>query len=102
MDSTEISINGKTLPVFTERNLESMSREVLKNRGLDLKDLMLSMGAVNVSVPRHPEPLRKWILATQETLLSMGPPGGGGIPAGHGHEEKDHGHGHVALGTVTL
>jgi hypothetical protein len=92
----EININGKTLPVYTETNLEGMSRDTLKKRGLDLKDLLQSMGAGNVCVPRHPEPLREWILATQQALLGKGslpagigggqspprgpPPGGGGFP----------------------
>lgn len=85
MKVDEICMNGKTLPVFTEKNLESMGKEQLKSRGLDLKDLLRSLGAENVSMPRHPESLREWILATQQTLLRAGqggPPGGPGGPGG--------------------
>jgi len=75
-DPTEISIQGKTLPVFTAKNLESMSPQNLRMRGLDLKDLLTSLGAGDVSMPRHQEALRDWIIATQKSLLQMG----GGAP----------------------
>ena len=104
MKVDEICMNGKTLPVFTEKNLESMGKEQLKSRGLDLKDLLQSLGEGNHQttgcrvpgamlnaggyyqpMPRHPESLREWILATQQTLLRAGqggPPGGPGGPGG--------------------
>lgn len=67
---------GKTLPVFTAKNLESMSPQNLRMRGLDLKDLLQALGAGDVSMPRHQEALRDWIIATQNQLLGMG----GGAP----------------------
>jgi hypothetical protein len=73
---TEINMAGKTVPVFTEQNLESMNPQNLRMRGLDLKDLLQSMGGGNVPMPRHKEALRDWILQTQQTLLGM--PGGAG------------------------
>jgi hypothetical protein len=75
---TEINIKGKTLPVFTMKNLESMNQHNLRMRGLDIKDLLVSMGAGDVSMPRHQEALRDWIIATQDSLLGMG--GGAGAP----------------------
>jgi hypothetical protein len=64
----EININGKSLPIFTEANLECMSREALNKRALDLKDLLQSIEAGNVSVPMQTEPLKAWMLATQQKL----------------------------------
>jgi hypothetical protein len=75
-DPTEINIQGKSLPVFTMKNLESMNAQNLRMRGLDLKDLLVSMGAGDVSMPRHQEGLRDWIIATQNSLLGMGGPVG--------------------------
>jgi hypothetical protein len=73
---TEININNKTLPVFTMGNLESMNNQNLRMRGLDLKDLLVSMGAGDVNMPRHQEALRDWIIATQNSLLGLGGPVG--------------------------
>jgi hypothetical protein len=75
-DPTEISMAGKTVPVFTAKNLESMSPQNLRMRGLDLRDLLQTLGAGDVSMPRHQEALRDWIIATQNSLLGMG----GGAP----------------------
>lgn len=69
---TEININNKTVPVFTMKNLESMNPQNLRMRGLDLKDLLTSMGAGDVQMPRHQEALRDWIISTQDTLLGRG------------------------------
>jgi hypothetical protein len=75
---TELTIQGKTLPVFTEKNLESMNPKNLRDRGLDLKDMLVSLGAGNVQMPRHQEALRDWILQTQNSLLGVS--GGPGAP----------------------
>jgi hypothetical protein len=75
---TELTIQGKTLPVFTEKNLESMNPKNLRDRGLDLKDMLASVGAQNVQMPRHQEALRDWILQTQNSLLGVS--GGPGAP----------------------
>jgi hypothetical protein len=72
---TEININGKTVPVFTMKNLESMNAQNMRMRGLDLKDLLVSMGAGEVSMPRHQEALRDWIISTQNSLLGHSSPG---------------------------
>ena len=65
-------MNGKTVPVFTMKNLESMNQQNLRMRGLDLKDLLASLGAGDVNMPRHQEALRDWIIQTQNSLLGMG------------------------------
>jgi len=71
-------MNGKTVPVFTMKNLESMNPQNLRMRGLDLKDLLVSLGMGEVNMPRHQEALRDWILQTQDNLLGAG----GGAPQG--------------------
>jgi hypothetical protein len=73
---TEINIQGKTVPVFTMKNLESMNTQNLRMRGLDLRDLLVSMGAGEVHMPRHQEGLRDWIISTQNSLLGLGGPSG--------------------------
>jgi hypothetical protein len=78
---TEITINNKSVPVFTMKNLESMNPQNLRMRGLDLKDLLTSMGAGEVVMPRHQEELRDWIISTQNSLLGMGG-AAPGAPAG--------------------
>jgi hypothetical protein len=65
-------MGGKTVPVFTAKNLESMSPQNLRMRGLDLKDLLTAIGAGEVNMPRHQEALRDWIISTQNSLLGMG------------------------------
>jgi len=60
------------VPVFTMKNLESMNPQNLRMRGLDLKDLLVNLGAGEVSMPRHQEALRDWIISTQNSLLGMG------------------------------
>lgn len=64
--------------MFTAKNLESMSPQNLRMRGLDLRDLLQSLGAPDVNMPRHQEALRDWILSTQNSLLGLGgrAPGG--------------------------
>jgi hypothetical protein len=69
---TEINQCGKTVPVFTMKNLESMNPQNLRMRGLDLKDMLQAMGAGDVTMPRHQEALRDWIISTQNSLLGMG------------------------------
>jgi hypothetical protein len=75
---TEINMGGKTVPVFTMKNLESMNPQNLRMRGLDLKDVLTAMGAGDVNMPRHQEALRDWIIDTQNRLLGAGP--GPGAP----------------------
>jgi hypothetical protein len=77
---------GKTVPVFTMKNLESMNPQNLRMRGLDLKDLLTALGAGEVNMPRHQEALRDWIISTQGKLLGAG----GGAPAGMPQQRMPH------------
>jgi hypothetical protein len=72
MMATELSFNnGKTLPVFSAKQLESMNPQILRMRGLDLKEALAAMGH-NAQMPRHPETLTQWIVDTQDALLNGG------------------------------
>merc|ERR550514_734744 len=62
---TEITVNGKTLPLWTRKQLESMSPQIMRQRGLDIKDAMMLQG----TVPRHKETLCEWILAMQTAVM---------------------------------
>lgn len=61
----EVMINGKTLPLWTRKQLDSVSGETLRLRGLDIKDAM----GITGPVPRHKESLVDWVLQHQEMML---------------------------------
>lgn len=62
---TEMTVNGKTLPLWSRKQLESMSPQIMRMRGLDIKDAMMLTG----TVPRHKETLAEWILAMQTAVM---------------------------------
>jgi hypothetical protein len=63
--ATEMTVNGRTLPLWTRKHLESMSPQIMRLRGLDIKDAMGLQG----TVPRHKETLCEWILAMQAAVM---------------------------------
>eukprot|EP00440_Ansanella_granifera_P076475 gb/GFBE01082987.1/.p1 GENE.gb/GFBE01082987.1/~~gb/GFBE01082987.1/.p1 ORF type:complete len:134 (+),score=35.91 gb/GFBE01082987.1/:1-402(+) len=70
------TFEGKEFPLFTEKQLEGINRESLKQRGLNLRD---HVGQDRLPpMPRQPEALVSWILQTQDILTGGGGAGGGG------------------------
>mmetsp|Transcript_3479 Transcript_3479/g.9921 ORF Transcript_3479/g.9921 Transcript_3479/m.9921 type:complete len:157 (-) Transcript_3479:219-689(-) len=76
-----VAFEGKEFPLWTEKQLESVSRGALKNRCLDLRE---QIGADRLpQMPRHPEGMVAWLLGVQGTLSAGGPGSrGGGAGAG--------------------
>jgi hypothetical protein len=64
---SEYTVNGKTLPLYSRKQLESMSPQIMRLRALDIKDAV----GVDMSVPRHKDTLLDWILDMQNTLLEQ-------------------------------
>jgi len=66
-----VAFEGKEFPLWTEKQLESVSRGALKNRCLDLRE---QIGADRLpQMPRHPEGMVAWLLGVQGTLSAGGP-----------------------------
>jgi hypothetical protein len=66
---SEIQVGGKTLPLWTKKQLEGVNAQTLRLRALDLKDAT----GLDGPVPRHTESLIDWILSLQDNILrSMG------------------------------
>ena len=70
---SEIVIGNKTLPLFSRKQLDSMSPTIMRQRALDIKDA----AGLDCSVPRHAETLAEWILQMQNDILEHTGRGGG-------------------------
>jgi hypothetical protein len=71
---SEIVIGNKTLPLFSRKQLDCMSPNIMRQRALDIKDA----AGLDCSVPRHAETLAEWILQTQNDILEYQGRGGMG------------------------
>jgi len=71
--ATSFEFEGKEFPIFTQKQLDGINREALKQRAMNLRD---HVGQDRLPpMPRHPEGLVSWLLSVQDALS-----GGGAAP----------------------